>query len=232
MTPFQHRQIELMRQMEKSLLLDSSTSQIVSIQSDYTSDNKLCLTTVSFMNPELADSIYTQIIEPLKAIDPDQYYFPKSSLHVTIHNIRVVNKPLTYTNADIDLALHILRSEIPTYRSPKFALRELLSLPTSIAIIALIDPSYDQMVRSIRKHFADAGLADDKKYFTDEKIFANVTICRYTKSPSKLFLETVQKNNEKTFGIFSPKETTLVTSNAGMHPSKTTIIESFAFRNI
>lgn len=232
MTPFQTRQLELMRQMEASLARDPTSSEIVSMQSDYSQDNKLCLTTVSFLPETLCNTIYEEIINPLAGIDSDQYYFPKSSLHVTIHNIRVVRDPAGFTDSDITLARDLLRSSIPTYSAPTFELVGLLSMPTSISIIALVDPTYDQMVKSIRAQFAEANLADDKKYFTNEIVFANITICRYTKSPTKLFLETVQKNNEKIFGNFSPSETTLVTTNAGIHPSKTTIIESFPFRTI
>lgn len=221
-----------MRQMESALAANSNASEIVAMQSDYANDDALCLTTVSYIPKSLAESIRTAIIEPLAVIDPDQYYFPNSSMHVTIHNVRVVRSPQSFTDQDIQRARQLLRLSIPTFTAPTFELVGLLSMPTSVSIIALVNPEFDHMVKSIRRQFTEANLADDKKYFTDEIIFANITICRYTKSPSKLFLETVQKNKETKYGIFSPKETTLVTSNAGMHPSKTTIIESFAFHNI
>lgn len=232
MTPFQTRQLVLMRQMEASLAHDPSASEIVSMQPDYAHDNKMCLTTVSYIPPALATTIQETIIKPLAVIDPDQYYFPNSSMHITIHNIRVVRSPQAFTDRDIQLARQLLRQAIPNYVAPTFELVGLLSMPTSVSIIALVNPEFDHMVKSIRNLFAEANLADDKKYFTDEIVFANITICRYTKTPSKLFLEIIEKNKEKTFGFFTPKETTLVTTNAGMHPSKTTVIESFAFRNI
>ncbi len=232
MTPFQKSQLALMRQMESTLAINPRASEIVSMQSDYANDDALCLTTVSYLPNTLAESIRRDIIAPLAVIDPDQYYFPNSSMHVTIHNVRVVRSPQSFTNHDIRLARQLLRTCIPTYTAPTFELVGLLSMPTSVSIIALVNPYFDQMVKSIRNLFAEANLADDKKYFTDEIIFANITICRYTKSPSKLFLETVQKNKDKNFGKFTPYETTLVTTNAGMHPSKTTVIESFSFRNI
>ena len=232
MTPFQTRQLELMRQMESALAADPKASEIVTMQSDYANDNALCLTTVSYIPEQLAKIIHEAIIKPLAGIDPDQYYFPNSSMHVTIHNIRVVRDPASFTESDIEHARNLLRSSIPTYLAPTFELVGLLSMPTSISIIALVDPDYDHMVKSIRSQFAKANLADDKKYFTNEIVFANITICRFTKPPTKLFLETIEKNKNKKFGIFSPKETTLVTTNAGMHPSKTTVIESFPFRNI
>ncbi|MBP9813799.1 hypothetical protein KBC80_01270 [Candidatus Woesebacteria bacterium] len=232
MTPFHTRQLALMRQMESALAANSKASEIVAMQSDYANDDALCLTTVSYIPKSLAESIRTAIIEPLAVIDPDQYYFPNSSMHVTIHNIRVVRSPQSFTDQDIQHARQLLRLSIPTFTAPTFELVGLLSMPTSVSIIALVNPEFDHMVKSIRHQFTEANLADDKKYFTDEITFANITICRYTKSPSKLFLETVQKNKETKYGIFSPKETCLVTSNAGMHPSKTTIIESFAFHNI
>lgn len=232
MTPFQIRQLTLMRQMESTLARDPKASEIVTMQSDYANDTALCLTTVSYIPEQLANTIQEAIIKPLAVIDPDQYYFPNSSMHVTIHNIRVVRSPQSFTDSDIQLARQLLRQSIPTFTAPTFELVGLLSMPTSVSIIALVNPEFDHMVKSIRKLFAQNNLADDKKYFTDEISFANITICRYTKLPSKLFLETVEKNKQKTFGFFTPKETTLVTTNAGMHQSKTTVIESFAFRNI
>lgn len=232
MTPFQVRQITLMRQMEASLARDQSASEIVSMQSDYTNDDNMCLTTVSYLPTTVANTIYETIIKPLAVIDPDQYYFPNSSMHVTIHNVRVVRKPAAYTDSDILLARQLLVQSIPMHHAPTFELQGLLSMPTSISIIALITPEFDHMVKSIRKQFALANLADDKKYFTDEMIFANITICRYTHAPTQLFLETVQKYKDISFGKFSVDKASLVTSNAGMHPSKTTVIDTFSFANI
>lgn len=219
-----------MRQMESAMASGTASPTIVSMQSDYVTDNQLCLTSVSFAPPEFADIIYNAIIKPLQNIDPDQYYYPNTSLHVTIHNIRVVASPPNFTSADIQKAKTLLSTSIPTYVAPTFTLQGLLVMPTSVAIVALVTPEYDHMVRQLRQTFADAGLPDNKTYFTNEIIFANMTICRYTHKPSQVFLEKIETLKNIDIGRFVVQEVSLIQTNAGAHPTKTKVFGSFNFK--
>jgi hypothetical protein len=229
MTPIQVKQLDLMRQMERSFALGNNPSQIVNFQTDYATDDQICLTTVSFVSKDIADAIYEKIILPLQTIDPTQYYFPKESLHITVHNIRVIAKPKTYTEQDINLARKLLTQAIPQYTRPEFELRGIITMPTSIGIIALITDTYNDMVWDLRRQFAAAGLPDNKKYFTQDVAFANITICRYTHQPSQEFINKLPQYRDTFFGMFTANETSLIESNAGIYPAKTIVHETYQF---
>ena len=82
MTTFQRKQLDLMRQMEASLASGSNASTIVPFQKDYVTDRQLCLSVNTFIPKKVATTIQTNLIMPLKAIDPRHYYYGNEALHV------------------------------------------------------------------------------------------------------------------------------------------------------
>ncbi len=227
---FQDKQLALMRRMEYHLANDAAASQVVDMQTDYQNDPQLTLTCVAKPSKKLAETIHSALIEPLRTIEPDFYYYPETALHITIQNIRIINDPPHFGPDDISRATRVLAAIIPQTKGFLFTLRGVLSMPTSAAVIVLVTPQYDIFVRNLRNAFTKAGVPDDKKYFTDEIVFANCTFCRYTHQPSKKFLETLKRHTDEFFGSFQTKQALLISTNAGAHPSKTTIFASLDFK--
>lgn len=222
LSTFQLRQLTLMRQLETRAASGTATSAFVSMQQDYVNDPRLCLTIVSFLSPKLQESIDDNLIKPLRALEPDFYYFPRESLHITIQNIRTVADPPLYTAADIATADRLLAGFLNRHRGTfTFQLRGTIKFPTSAAIIALIEPAYDAFVKQLRTELAAAGIPDNKTYFTDEMVFANCTFCRYTHAPSEKFLKRLEGFADTNLGEFTAEKMTLIQTNAGCHPSKT-----------
>lgn len=221
-----------MRQMETSLASGGHGSTIVPVQTDYASDPQIALTCVTYINKNLTATIQNRIIRPLQKIEPDLYYYPDNALHLTIQNIRVINDPPDFSSADVAKAQKILTDITPSAGPFQFTLMGLLSMPTSVSLIALIQPEYDQFIRGFRKQLINAGVADDKKYFTDEIIFANITVCRYTHNPSPEFLKKVQSMKDIIIGSYTATNVTLVTMNAGASPSKTVVFGTYQFFQI
>lgn len=232
MTPYQQKQIVLMRQMEDSLAKNTAASTIVIIQKDYVNDPQLCLTCVSFLPKNIAETIQTQLLTKLATIESAFYYYPVQSLHVTIQNIRIINNPPHFCSADIAKAQQLLQNFIPAYKPFVFEFFGILLLPTSLAIIALITPEYERFVRAFRQALINAGIPDDKQYFTNEIIFANTTICRYTHEPSQEFLDELKKYERTSFGSMRAQEVSLIQTNAGAHPSKTKVLGTYQFHQI
>lgn len=229
MTPFQQRQLALMRQMETCLASDTTASTIIPFQTDYVTDPQRALSVNAYIPIRLATVIQSKLINPLKTIDPTQYYYPDESLHITIHSIRIIHDPPMYTPRDIETSMQLLERFIQSEHPFSFTLHGIISLPTSVAVIALITPEYDRFTRSLRRAFVDAGIPDDKTYFTDEMVFANTTICRYTHPPSLDFLHNIKTLPNIYIGKFIAKEVSLVEINAGAHPSKTKVFGTYRF---
>lgn len=232
MTPFQQKQLDLMRQMESSLASGSRASTIVPLQADYATDTQMCLSVNSFVPSTIAAAIQAKLIEPLRQIDPAQYYYPNESLHITFHSVRIIHDPPTYTDQDIKTSHRLLTKFIPLEQPFPFILHGILSMPTSVSVIALIIPEYNRFIRKLRHLFVDSGIPDDKKYFSDEIVFANTTICRYTHKPSSEFLEKLKVLKDMYVGEFVAKDVSLVETNAGAFPSKTTVLGRYQFREI
>lgn len=221
-----------MRQMEATLANGAHASTIVPMQTDYVNDPQIALTCITFIDKNLTATIQTQLIQPLQIIEPEFYYYPDNALHLTIQNIRVINNPPHFGASDIAKAQRVLAEEIPSSGPFQFTLTGLLSMPTSVSIIALVNPEYDQFVKKFRNKLIDAHVPDDKKYFTDEIIFANITICRYTHKPSPEFIEKLTTMKDLMIGSFTATNVSLVQMNAGASPSKTVILGQYMFRSI
>lgn len=232
MTPFQQRQLALMRQMELQLASNTSATTIVPMQSDFINDQQIALTCISYIPKDIANTIQTQLIESLKTIEPNFYYYPIESMHVTIQNVRVIHNPPRFTASDIAKTNRMLSEIVPASNPFLFEYSGLLSMPTSVSVIALVTPEFDQFVKQLRNQLVGIGVPDDKTYFTDEIIFANTTICRYTHKPSLEFIKKLDQLNNTYIGKFLANDVSLVEINAGAYPSKTTIHGTYRFRQI
>jgi len=230
MTPFQKKQLALMRQMETMLAADSRVSTIVPMQTDFASDNQLCLSLNAFVPEAIAASIQNKLIEPLQRLDPTQYYYQKQSLHVTFHSIRIIHNPPTYSQKDIETSRGLLTKLIPSERPFPFVWHGVLALPTSVSVIVLITPRYNRFIHRIRHEFVRHGIPDDKKYFSDTMVFANTTICRYTHTPTPEFLKKLQTLKDTDIGSGVIDTVALVETNAGAHPSKTRVLGTYRCR--
>ena len=229
MTPFQKKQLALMRQMETMLAADSRVSTIVPMQTDYATDDQLCLTLNAFIPEPIAASIYDKLIGPLQQLDPHQYYYPLESLHVTFHSIRIIHSPPTYSKKDIETSRALLTKLIPSERPFPFIWHGVMALPTSISVIVLVTPAYNRFIRRVRHDFINHGIPDDKKYFSETMVFANTTICRYTHKPSPEFIEKLQTFRDIHIGAGVIDTVSLVETNAGAHPSKTRMLGTYRF---
>lgn len=218
-----------MRQMESSFLQNPHVSETVAITTNYASDSRICLTTHTSIPIDLARIIGTRIINPLRNIDPKMHYFTENTLHITINNIRVINDPPHFGPSEIAKVKELLTNLIPNFRPFQFVLHGLLRMPTSISVIALITPEYNDFIKTLRQQLIDIGVPDDKKYFSGDTVFANSTICRFTHTPSVAFMNEVEKHLDESFGIMTSDELSLVSTNAGFFPEKTTVFGTYRF---
>ena len=229
MTTFQERQLVLMRQMEQSFASNPHTATIVPMQTDFINDPQMALTAVSYLPKDIAAIITRTVIEPLKTIEPEFYYYPAVSMHITVQNVRVIHDPPRFTAADIEVARSVFRQSVKNEQPFTFSVHGILAMPTSVSIIALGTPEYDWFVKQLRKDLSNAGVPDDKSYFTDELVFANITIARFTHTPSTEFLKKLESLNHIDIGTVVIKDMHLVAMNAGANREKTTVLETYRF---
>ncbi len=230
LSTFQSKQLALMRQMEAELSAGTPAATTVPMQTDYSSDPQLCLTLNASLPPTITKHIFDRLVTPLTALEPDFYYYPGNTFHITFQTIRKIHFPPQYTPANIIRVGALLAKEVPRHQPFTFELSGVMSLPTSAAIIALENPEYNKFILSLRQQLKDIDVATDQSYYSDTMVFANCTFVRYTHSPSKKFLETLKKLRDVYIGQCTIEEVTLLETNAGVNPQKTKVFGSFNFK--
>ncbi|MFA6097912.1 MAG: hypothetical protein WCV50_03875 [Patescibacteria group bacterium] len=227
MESYQDKQRKLFEKIEAGFKQGQTPSTTVESVKDFLNDKRICLTTVSFAPLDIRRALTEKIINPLKKIDPGQYYFPEDSLHLTIKNVKVAKDPPSFTAEDADRVAETFSRVFPRHRAITFDLQGLLELPVSVMVKAVCDESLRFLINDLDQALGSIGLPDDKKYASSEIFFGNTTVCRYTHSPSPAFLEKVKELKNVRIGKMPVKEVSLIITNAVCYQKKTKIVKRF-----
>jgi len=224
---YQTKQLELISKIEESFKKGQQISTLVTPVSDYTNDNRICLTTVAFIPQDIEKKIINDIINPLKMADPVQYFYIPNSFHITINNIRTIENPPLFNDEDIEKACEVFGKVIPKYHPFTVDLKRLFELPTSLAICAFSDETLGNLALELRMELKKIGVPDNKTYADEHVVIGSTTIARFTKTPNLEFKQKVNVLKEIEIGSFKVNKISLITTNAVCHPSKTKIIEEY-----
>ncbi|MBU1177881.1 hypothetical protein KJ903_01550 [Patescibacteria group bacterium] len=229
MNNYQKQQHQVFEQLEKEVRAGKTTVTLVETMDNYATDQRLCLTSVVFLPPELQKIVTDKIIAPLKQADSRQYYYPPASLHITIQSIRTVpaNFPPRFTAGDIVKVKKVFQQVVVEFRPFTFELRGLLEMPTSIAIRAYSDKILGNLALELRKRLAEAGVPDNKQYISPDIVFGNLTVCRYTTEPNDNFKTNIAELKTADWGELEVRKINLITTNAVCHPDKTKILATY-----
>ncbi len=228
MDSYHQKQQEVISQIENEYKIGRSPSSIVKPVKDYINDNRICFTSVIFLPIRLEQKIIDKIIIPLSKADRHQYFYSPSSFHLTIQNIRIISEPPQFNKEDIEKAKKVFAKVIPKYKRFTFKLKGLFELPSSLAVCGFSGKIFTSLSSELDKELTKQGVPDNKKYFTKEIMFGNVTFCRYTQKPNTQFMKIVYELKNVEIGNFEVKTISLITTNAACIPNKTHIIQSYA----
>jgi 2'-5' RNA ligase len=217
---YSSQQKELVKQLEAFFAGNTNKSmvaEVVEVQDDYVKNKRICLTSVVFPPAEITAKITTEIIDKLRAINPEQYFLPPESIHLTIKNIRTISDPPSFTAEDIVKVNKLFSELIPQYPSFEFKVEDVVLFPTSVSVMAYSDDSLQKLVLALDQGLKEIGLPDDKKYFSDSVFWGNITLCRFTKTPSEKFIAEVKKMRDLKIGKFQLEKVNLITGNAACY---------------
>ena len=198
---------------------------------DYARDDRLCLTAVCFISPDLSELITKQIVEPLRKIDPTQYFYSPESMHLTLRNVRTIAAPPTFTESDVSIAANTLRRTLLDKHALSIELKELFIPQNSLSVCGYSDETLPEIVSAMGSALEQAGICDDKYYASGDVVFGNVTFCRLTGPLSEAFLEKTKELQSVEIGMLMVREVSLIVTNAVCHPSFTRVIEKFGLMN-
>lgn len=100
--------------LEQSFQEHKIVVTIVEMKKNYVDDDATCLTTLTFPTKTITKKIHI-ITKRLQTIEPDFYYYPEKSLHLTIKNIRTIHKPPLFTPDDVKKVHSLFEKIIPKF---------------------------------------------------------------------------------------------------------------------
>lgn len=221
------QQKELVKKLEDSFINDDYKSTVVGMQKDYVNDDRICLTSVTFIPDDISNKIISNVIDNLKKIEPYHYFYPPESMHITIKNIRTINNPLSFTEADINKANRLFSKTIPKFPFFEFNIEDVLIFPTSISVMAYSDETLNKLTLALDKGLKEIGVPDNKKYLSDSVFWGNITVCRFTQKPGNRFVNEVKKMKNLKIGKFKVEKINLITCNAVCYSGTRKIIGEY-----
>ncbi len=217
MKSHQKRQVDVINQLENQIKSNSLGFSTVSPIDNYSEDSRICLTSVHIPYNDLITNVQNALIEPLRKLSSDYFYYPPDSLHMTIKNIRVINDPPHFTQEDIKKSKKVFAFAIPQHKKFQVYFYRLLLFPNNIALIGTTDPELDNMVLDLDQKLKEVGVTDDKKYINSQYFFSNMTLARFNNPPTESFLQKVKElSNSINFEPYIVDSVTLLTSTAAL----------------
>lgn len=226
MHQYSEEQKKYVGEMERMIAENSLKSTVVEMQTNY-NVNQVTLTSVTFLPRQITEKITKKIIEPLRAIESEHYFYPPESMHLTIKNIRTVNDPPLFTPADAEKVNELFSQTVPQFPAFEFAVEDVIAFPTSISVMGYSDETLQKLVLALDKGLKRIGVPDNKKYISYSAFWGNITFCRFTRKPGEKFMAAVKKMRNLKIGKFAVKKVSLVTGNAVLHPDSKRIIAEY-----
>ncbi len=227
MDGYSKKQLLLISEIEEKFKNGEVPSTIVTPVKDYKNDNRICLTAVAFIPPELEQQIIENIIKPLKEADNRQYFYVPNSFHVTIQNIRIIEDPPLFDSSDIEKAKEVFEKIVPKHPRISFRLKRLFELPTSLSVCAFSNESLGILANELRAELANSGVPDNKKYASNDVVLGSTTIIRFTTEPNAEFKNIVSQLKNIEIGNFEVSKINLITTNCVCVPDKTTVFGEY-----
>ena len=224
------RQKDLVKQLEDSFANGVQKSAVVEMLKNYANDDQICLTSVVFIPKEISSKIISSVINKLKEIEPQHYFYPPESMHLTIKNIRTINKPPLFSGTDINKVNQLFNEIVPKFPIFKFNVEDILIFPTSLSVMAYSNDTLQKLVSALDNRLQKIGVPDNKKYLSDSIFWGNITICRFIENPGDQFIAEVKKMRSWKIGKFKVEKLNLITCNAVCYPESRKIIGEYELR--
>ncbi len=213
MTFHQQQQIKVINKIEQSILQNSLNFSTVAPVDDFENDSRICLTSLHFPNQKLIDDVQ-KIISELKKVEPNFYYYPPQSLHLTIKNIRVINDPPNFNQKDVEKAQQIFGEVISKHKKFKIYFYRLLLFPNNLALVGTTDPELDEIILDLDEKLNKAGIPDDKKYNNERYFFSNMTLARFSGLSPRFSSKVKELSAKIELDPYEVDSVALVTGNA------------------
>jgi len=172
-------------------------------QIDSVSDKRFGLTLIIRPDTETKNKIQV-FLDELKAIDPDQYYYPNSDIHITVMSIISCYDDFDVASISILDYVAIIEKSLVDIGKIEINFQGVTASPSAIMLQGFTNTnSLNDLRNNLRTQFKDSGLEQsiDKRYSIQT---AHSTVARFRKpiSNKEKLLAIVEKYRDYNFGKF------------------------------
>jgi 2'-5' RNA ligase len=177
---------------------------------DNLSDNRLGITLLIRPSGEIAAEI-GKFLNELNSIDPEQYYYPNSDLHITVCSIISCYEGFSLDLIKPDAYLKLLDICMLDKKSFNMGFRGITASPSCVMIRGFFDNTLNEIRENIRHYFQNSSLQQsiDERYVLQT---GHITAARFRKqiSDKEAYLDVFNKYLNHDFGSFNVNEMELV----------------------
>src|SRR5690606_1236771 len=174
-------------------------------------DNRFGITLIT-RPPETVKNNIQTFLNELKSIDPHQYYYGNSDIHVTVMSIISCFDGFQLEHINISEYIHLISKSLIEKPNIEIEFRGITASPSCIMIQGFMNNNFLNIIRNnLRDNFKTSNLQQsiDKRYSIQT---AHTTVVRFqNKMNNKIgFLKTIEAFKNYNFGSFEVKNLELV----------------------
>lgn len=171
-------------------------------------DDRWGLTLLGHLPAHISRNI-SFILQQVKAVEPDQYYYPAADRHVTIMDIVGAQPGQSFTREQFNAYHQLLQAVLADCAPVHWRFSGLMISPGALMVKGDYSPALAQLRSKLRQAIPAAGLSLAERYPT---ISGHVTVARFTHQLNHphAFLRLVHKDQELAFGNFTMSAMDLV----------------------
>lgn len=191
------------RLYENSIQQIRGNNYSIDNQIDSVSDKRFGLTLIIRPDTETKNKIQV-FLDELKEIDPDQYYYPNSDIHITVMSIISCYDDFDVASISILDYVAIIEKSLVDIGKIEINFQGVTASPSAIMLQGFTNTnSLNDLRNNLRTQFKDSGLEQsiDKRYSIQT---AHSTVARFRKpiSNKEKLLAIVEKYRDYNFGKF------------------------------
>lgn len=199
---------------------------------DSTSDNRMGLTLLLRPDAAAKEKI-RQLINSLRAIDPTQYYYPDTDIHVTVLSVISCYAGFQLNSIRVNDYITLIQEALKDLASFEIELRGITASSGCILVQGFpLDDQLNRLRTILRKKFSQSNLQQslDERYLLET---AHSTVVRFRTPLQKKssFISELLKYKNYPLGTFKVKEIELVYGDWYQRKSRVKHLHTFRLRD-
>ncbi|MBK7105210.1 MAG: mutarotase [Ignavibacteriae bacterium] len=189
-------------------------------------DNRYGITLV-IVPPEIVKQNIQQFVSELKIIEPEQYYYRNSDIHITVMSVISCYQNFSLDKIKIEDYLEVIKKSLINIKNFSIDFNGITGTQSAIMVQGFPSNNYLNILRdNLRKEFASTNLEQslDKRYAIQT---AHSTVVRFRNEiqHKEKFLQILEKYRNHEFGKFDVEEIIFVANDWYQKKEKVQILE-------